>query len=35
MSELRLEGITVRFGSARSHTTAVDDVSLTVPDGES
>jgi peptide/nickel transport system ATP-binding protein len=30
MSELRLENVTVRFG----HTTAVDDVSLTVPSGQ-
>ena len=34
MSELTFEGITVRFGSGRGATTAVDDVSLTVPDGE-
>ncbi|MEU1973106.1 ATP-binding cassette domain-containing protein [Microbacterium sp. NPDC019599] len=34
MSELRLEDVTVRFGSGRSETTAVDGVSLTVPDGE-
>ena len=31
MSELRFEGITVRFGTGRAATTAVDDVSLTVP----
>ncbi|MDY0909699.1 ABC transporter ATP-binding protein [Microbacterium sp. CFBP9034] len=34
MSELRFEGITVRFGTGRAAMTAVDDVSLTVPDGE-
>jgi peptide/nickel transport system ATP-binding protein len=34
MSELRFDGITVRFGSGRSAMTAVDDVSLTVPDGQ-
>ena len=34
MSELRFEDVTVRFGSGRTATTAVDGVSLTVPDGE-
>jgi peptide/nickel transport system ATP-binding protein len=34
MSELRFEDITVRFGSGRTATTAVDGVSLTVPHGE-
>jgi peptide/nickel transport system ATP-binding protein len=34
VSELRFEGITVRFGTGAGATTAVDDVSLTVPDGE-
>ena len=34
MSELRIENATVRFGSGRSQTLAVDDVSLTVPNGE-
>lgn len=34
MSELRFEDVTVRYGSGRSATTAVDGVSLTVPDGE-
>ena len=34
VSELRIENATVRFGSGRSATVAVDDVSLTVPDGE-
>ena len=34
MSELRFDDVTVRFGSGRTATTAVDGVSLTVPDGE-
>ena len=34
MSELRLDDVTVRFGSGRNMMTAVDGVSLTVPDGE-
>ena len=34
MSALTLENVTVRFGSGRSQLTAVDDVSLTVRDGE-
>jgi peptide/nickel transport system ATP-binding protein len=34
MSELRFDSVTVRFGTGRTATTAVDDVSLTVPDGE-
>jgi len=34
VSELRIENATVRFGSGRSQTLAVDDVSLTVPNGE-
>lgn len=34
MSELRFDRVTVRFGSGRGAATAVDDVSLTVPDGE-
>jgi peptide/nickel transport system ATP-binding protein len=34
MSELRFEDVTVRYGSGRTATTAVDGVSLTVPDGE-
>jgi len=34
MSELRFEGVGVRFGSGRSATTAVDDVSFTIPDGQ-
>ncbi|GAA5202775.1 ABC transporter ATP-binding protein [Microbacterium jejuense] len=34
MSELRFENVTVRFGSGRNAMTAVDGVSLTVPDGE-
>ncbi|MFB8387562.1 ABC transporter ATP-binding protein [Microbacterium sp. NPDC055910] len=34
MSELRFDAVSVRFGSGRGATTAVDDVSLTVPDGE-
>jgi peptide/nickel transport system ATP-binding protein len=33
MSELRFEGVTVRFGSRLRGLTAVDDVSLTVPSG--
>ena len=33
MSELRLEHVTVRYGLGRGAMTAVDDVSLTVPDG--
>jgi peptide/nickel transport system ATP-binding protein len=34
MSELRFEEVTVRYGSARRPLTAVDTVSLTVPDGQ-
>ncbi len=34
MSELRFENVSVRYGIGRSAMTAVDDVSLTVPDGE-
>ena len=34
MSELRFDDVTVRYGSGRTATTAVDGVSLTVPDGE-
>ncbi len=34
MSELRFEGVTVRFGTRRRATTAVDAVDLTVPDGK-
>lgn len=34
MSELRFEDVTVRYGLGRSAMTAVEDVSLTVPDGE-
>lgn len=34
MSELRFENVSVRYGIGRSAITAVDDVSLTVPDGE-
>jgi len=34
MSELRFEDVTVRFGTRRHGMTAVDGVSLTVPDGE-
>ena len=34
MSELRFEDVTVRFGAGRTAMTAVDGVSLTVPDGE-
>lgn len=34
MSDLRFEDVTVRYGSGRTATTAVDGVSLTVPDGE-
>ncbi len=34
MSELRFEDVTVRYGSGRTAMTAVDGVSLTVPDGE-
>jgi peptide/nickel transport system ATP-binding protein len=34
MSELRFEDVTVRYGSRRRGMTAVDRVSLTVPDGE-
>ncbi len=34
MSELRFENVTVRYGTGRSAMTAVDDVSLIVPDGE-
>jgi len=34
MSELRFENVTVRFGTRRRGMTAVDRVSLTVPDGE-
>jgi peptide/nickel transport system ATP-binding protein len=33
VSELRFEDVTVRYGSARRPFTAVDQVSLTVPDG--
>lgn len=33
MSELRFEAVTVRFGTGRSQTVAVDNVSLTVPSG--
>ncbi|AIJ23993.1 ABC transporter ATP-binding protein [Amycolatopsis methanolica] len=33
MSELRFEGVSVRYGSRRRGTTAVDGVDLTVPDG--
>ena len=34
MSELRFENVTVRYGVGRAAMTAVDDVSVTVPDGE-
>ncbi|WP_300268613.1 ABC transporter ATP-binding protein [Microbacterium sp.] len=34
MSELRFENVSVRYGHGRAAMTAVDDVSLTVPDGE-
>jgi len=34
MSELRFDDVTVRFGAGRTATTAVDGVSLTIPDGE-
>lgn len=34
MSELRFDDVTVRYGSGRSAMTAVDGVTLTVPDGE-
>lgn len=34
MSELRFDDVSVHFGSQRRGTTAVDGVSLTVPDGE-
>jgi peptide/nickel transport system ATP-binding protein len=34
MSELRFDEVTVRYGSGRTATTAVDGVSLVVPDGE-
>lgn len=34
MSELRFENVSVRYGMGRAAMTAVDDVSLTVPDGE-
>lgn len=34
MSELRVENLTVRYGNGRRGVTAVDRVSLTVPDGE-
>ncbi len=34
MSDLRFEGVTVRYGTARRPFTAVDDVSLTVPQGQ-
>ncbi|GAA1966280.1 ABC transporter ATP-binding protein [Microbacterium deminutum] len=34
MSELRFDDVTVRYGSGRTAMTAVDGVSLTVPDGE-
>lgn len=34
MSELSFEKVTVRFGAGHTATTAVDQVSLTVPDGE-
>ncbi len=34
MSELRFENVTVRYGVGRAAMTAVDDVSITVPDGE-
>lgn len=33
MSELRFENVSVRYGIGRAAMTAVDDVSLTVPDG--
>jgi peptide/nickel transport system ATP-binding protein len=34
VSELRFDDVTVRYGSGRTATTAVDGVSLVVPDGE-
>jgi peptide/nickel transport system ATP-binding protein len=34
MSELRFENVSVRYGHGRAAVTAVDDVSITVPDGE-
>src|SRR5690606_34156913 len=34
MSELTFENVSVRYGRGRTAMTAVDDVSLTVPDGE-
>lgn len=34
MSELRFENVSVRYGIGRAAMTAVEDVSLTVPDGE-
>jgi peptide/nickel transport system ATP-binding protein len=34
VSQLRFDDVTVRFGSGRTATTAVDGVSLTIPDGE-
>jgi len=34
VSELRFDDVTVRYGSGRNATTAVDSVSLTVPDGQ-
>jgi len=34
MSELRFENVSVRYGMGRAAMTAVDDVSITVPDGE-
>jgi peptide/nickel transport system ATP-binding protein len=34
MSELSFDGVTIRYGHGRHSLTAVDDVSLTVPDGE-
>ena len=34
MSELRLEDVSVRYGTRRRGLTAVDGVSLVVPDGE-
>ncbi|TYP90414.1 ABC transporter ATP-binding protein [Blastococcus xanthinilyticus] len=33
MSELRFDGVTIRYGNRRRGTTAVDGVDLTVPDG--
>jgi len=34
MSELRFENVSVRYGHGRAAMTAVDDVSISVPDGE-